>query len=92
MYRMILCEKPSVAQTVAYSLGANERVADGKVSYYEGNGLIVTNAVGHIIGIGMPEDYGWEKWNLSDLPLDCSRFRATANSSGCSKSCCSARM
>lgn len=69
MYRMILCEKPSVAQTVAYSLGANERVADGKVSYYEGNGLIVTNAVGHIIGIGMPEDYGWEKWNLSDLPL-----------------------
>ena len=69
MYRMILCEKPSVAQTVAYSLGANERVANGKVSYYEGNGLIVTNAVGHIIGIGMPEDYGWEKWNLSDLPL-----------------------
>ena len=69
MYRMILCEKPSVAQTVAYSLGANERVADGKVSYYEGNGVIVTNAVGHIIGIGMPEDYGWEKWNLSDLPL-----------------------
>ncbi len=69
MYRMILCEKPSVAQTVAYSLGANERVTDGKVSYYEGNGLIVTNAVGHIIGIGMPEDYGWEKWNLSDLPL-----------------------
>ncbi len=69
MYRMILCEKPSVAQTVAYSLGANERVVDGKVSYYSGNGLIVTNAVGHIIGIGMPEDYGWKKWNLSDLPL-----------------------
>ncbi len=69
MLKLILCEKPSVAQTVAYSLGANERVADGKVSYYEGNGLIVTNAVGHIIGIGMPEDYGWEKWNLSDLPL-----------------------
>ena len=67
--KLILCEKPSVAQTVAYSLGANERVSDGKVSYYEGNGLIVTNAVGHIIGIGMPEDYGWEKWNLSDLPL-----------------------
>ena len=76
MYRMILCEKPSVAQTVAYSLGANERVADGKVSYYEGNGLIVTNAVGHIIGIGMPEDYGWEKWNLSDLPL-MPQFRTT---------------
>ena len=69
MNRLILCEKPSVAQTVAYSLGANERIADGKVSYYTGNGLIVTNAVGHIIGIGMPEDYGWKKWELSQLPL-----------------------
>lgn len=69
MLKLILCEKPSVAQTVAYSLGANERVVDGKVSYYTGNGFIVTNAVGHIIGIGMPEDYGWKKWNLSDLPL-----------------------
>lgn len=69
MLKLILCEKPSVAQTVAYSLGANERVADGKVSYYSGNGVIVTNAVGHIIGIGMPEDYGMGKWELSKLPL-----------------------
>lgn len=69
MYRMILCEKPSVAQNIAYSIGANERIKDGKVSYYQGNGYIVTNAVGHIIGIGMPEDYGWRTWELSTLPM-----------------------
>ncbi len=69
MYRLIICEKPSVAQTVAYSLGANERVTDGKVSYYEGSGFLVANAVGHIVGIGMPEDYGWEKWELNTLPM-----------------------
>lgn len=69
MLRLLLCEKPSVAQNIAYSLGANERISDGKVSYYQGNGYIVTNAVGHIVGIGMPEDYGWDKWELSSLPM-----------------------
>ena len=61
MYRLIIAEKPSVSQTIAYSIGANERIKDGKYSYYEGNGFLVANALGHLIGIGMPEDYGWEK-------------------------------
>ena len=69
MYRLIIAEKPSVSQTIAYSIGANERVKDGKYSYYEGNGFLVANALGHLIGIGMPEDYGWEKWELSTIPL-----------------------
>ena len=34
MLRLLLCEKPSVAQNLAYSLGANDRISDGKVSYY----------------------------------------------------------
>ena len=59
MYRLIIAEKPSVSQTIAYSIGANERVKDGKVSYYEGNGFLVANALGHLVGIGMPEDYGF---------------------------------
>lgn len=69
MFRLIVCEKPSVAQSVAYSIGANERIKDGKISYYQGNGYLVTNALGHLIGIGMPEDYGWKAWNLESLPL-----------------------
>ena len=69
MNRLIICEKPSVAQTVAYSIGANERVKDGKICYYQGSGYLVANALGHLVGIGMPEDYGWEKWELATLPL-----------------------
>ena len=69
MNRLIICEKPSVAQTIAYSIGANERVKDGKISYYQGGGYLVANALGHLVGIGMPENYGWEQWELASLPL-----------------------
>ena len=58
MYRLILAEKPSTAQTSAYSIGANERIREGTYSYYEGSGFLVANALGHLVGIGMPEDYG----------------------------------
>ena len=75
MYRLIISEKPSVAQSIAYCIGANERVTDGKLSYYQGNGYIVTNALGHLFGIGMPEDYGWEKWELETLPLIPQEFK-----------------
>ncbi|MCR5122804.1 MAG: type IA DNA topoisomerase, partial [Ruminococcus sp.] len=34
-----------------------------------GNGYIVTNALGHLVGIGVPEDYGYKKWSLKDLPM-----------------------
>lgn len=75
MFRLIISEKPSVAQSIAYCIGANERIADGKLSYYQGNGYIVTNALGHLFGIGMPEDYGWEKWELETLPLIPQEFK-----------------
>ncbi len=75
MFRLIVSEKPSVAQSIAYCIGANERVADGKLSYYQGNGYIVTNALGHLFEIGMPEDYGWEKWELETLPLIPQEFK-----------------
>ena len=37
--------------------------------YRQGNGYIVTNALGHLVGIGVPEDYGYKKWRLADLPM-----------------------
>ncbi|MCH5205269.1 MAG: type IA DNA topoisomerase, partial [Oscillospiraceae bacterium] len=42
---------------------------------WQGNGYIVTNALGHLFGIGMPEDYGWEKWELETLPLIPQNFK-----------------
>lgn len=69
MKRLILAEKPSVAKSIAYCIGATEKISEGGTFYWQGGNYIVTNALGHLIGIGMPEDYGCEKWELETLPL-----------------------
>jgi DNA topoisomerase-3 len=67
--KLILAEKPLMAMNIAYCIGATEKVSEGKRFYWEGNGYIVTNAIGHLVGIGYPEDYGYKKWSLKDLPM-----------------------
>lgn len=65
----ILAEKPSVAREIARISGATKK-RDG---YMEGNGYIVTWAFGHLIGLAMPEEYGYgsfQKENLPMLPAD----------------------
>lgn len=75
MYRLIISEKPSVSASIAYCIGATEKIKEGNISYWQGNGYIVSNALGHLFGIGMPEDYGWEKWELETLPLIPKEFK-----------------
>ena len=75
MYRLIISEKPSVSASIAYCIGATEKVSHGENFYWRGNGYIVTNAIGHLFGIGMPEDYGYEKWALATLPLIPENFK-----------------
>lgn len=75
MFRLIISEKPSVSASIAYCIGATEKVKEGKLFYWQGNGYIVSNALGHLVGIGMPEDYGWDKWELETLPLIPSEFK-----------------
>ena len=43
--KLVICEKPSVAKAVASALGVTSR-ADG---CFEGNGLIVSWCVGHLV-------------------------------------------
>ena len=43
--KLIICEKPSVAKSVSSALGVKSR-ADG---FYEGNGLLVSWCVGHLV-------------------------------------------
>ena len=43
--KLVICEKPSVAKAVASALGVTSR-ADG---CFEGNGLIVSWCVGHLM-------------------------------------------
>ena len=65
--KLVLAEKPSVAQSLAKVLGANKR-CDG---YLEGNGYIVSWCVGHLVELSPPEAYdeAYAKWRLSDLPI-----------------------
>lgn len=75
MFRLIVTEKPSVSQSVAYCVGAAEKISEGSTFYWQGNGYIVTNALGHLFGIRMPDNYGFEKWELDSLPLIPQEFK-----------------
>lgn len=61
----IIAEKPSVARELAAIVGA-DRKGNG---YIEGNGYIVTWAIGHLVTLAMPEAYGHGKSGRDTLPL-----------------------
>ena len=71
--KLVICEKPSVAISIAKVIGATGR-QDG---YYEGGGYIVSWCVGHLIQMASPlaynEKYG--KWRLEDLPIIPSKYK-----------------
>ncbi len=65
--KLVLAEKPSVAQNIAKVLGATKR-EDG---YIEGNGYIVSWCVGHLVELAEPEAYDekYSKWTYNNLPI-----------------------
>ena len=65
--KLVLAEKPSVAQSIAKVLGAAKR-EDG---YLQGNGYIVSWCVGHLVELAQPEAYDprYSKWAYADLPI-----------------------
>ena len=65
MTTCIIAEKPSVARDIARILGADSK-QDG---YMEGNGYLVTWAMGHLIALAMPEAYGFSAYKAEDLPI-----------------------
>lgn len=69
--KLILAEKPSVAENISHSLGAREKIygSGGKNYCYANNEYYVVNAVGHLYGVGMPADYGFKEWKLDTLPI-----------------------
>jgi len=63
--KTIIAEKPSVAREIAGLLGASDK----KDGYLTGNGYFVTWAFGHLVGLGMPEDYGMSGFDKTTLPI-----------------------
>ena len=65
MTTCIIAEKPSVARDIARIVGATSK-QDG---YMDGNGYLVTWAMGHLIALAMPEAYGFSAYKAEDLPI-----------------------
>ncbi len=71
--KLIIAEKPSVAKSISSALGASSR-ADG---FYEGNDLIVSWCVGHLVSPMDAAGYDerFKKWRYDDLPILPEPFR-----------------
>ena len=66
-YRLVVCEKPSVAKSIAAVLDAKKR-EDG---YLFGNGYIVSWCFGHLAELADADAYDekYGKWRQEDLPI-----------------------
>ena len=73
MSKLVICEKPSVAKSIASALGVTSR-ADG---YFEGNGYLVSWCIGHLVGLADAATYDdrYKKWRYEDLPILPKPFR-----------------
>ena len=67
MYKLVIAEKPSVAQSIAKVLGVSKR-EDGFIS---GDKYLVSWCVGHLVGLSSPEMYDekYKAWNLRHYRL-----------------------
>ena len=65
--RLVIAEKPSVAQSIAAVLGANSR----KDGYLEGSDVLVSWCVGHLVELSPADSYDerFAKWRFEDLPI-----------------------
>ena len=63
MKKLVIAEKPSVAQTIAKALGVSGK-GDGCI---EGDEYVVTWCYGHMLEI--KDDPKYSKWRLEDLPI-----------------------
>lgn len=67
MPKLVITEKPSVAQSIAKVLSATKRCN----GYLEGNGYLVSWCIGHLVELAPPDYYDerYGKWKKEDLPI-----------------------
>ena len=65
--KLIIAEKPSVANDIARALGGFTRNGD----YYENDQYVLSSAIGHLVEIAAPKEYEVKrgKWSLTNLPV-----------------------
>lgn len=67
MVTLVIAEKPSVGREIARVLGARTK----HEGYQEGNGYLITWAIGHLAELCDPEEYHpeWKSWKPEHLPM-----------------------
>jgi DNA topoisomerase-3 len=70
--KLIIAEKPSVANDIARALGGFARKGD----YYESDSYVLSSAVGHLLELVVPEEFDVKrgKWSFKHLPVLPPRF------------------
>ena len=65
--QLVIAEKPSVARDIARVLGCRQKGS----SFMEGDQYIVTWALGHLVTLADPEQYGnqYKQWSMDTLPM-----------------------
>ena len=85
MVSVIIAEKPSVANDIAKVLGISTK----KDTHYHSDDIIVTWAIGHLVGLKNPDDYDpkWKDWykTIDDLPIIPKQFEYKPNSGSTKK-------
>jgi DNA topoisomerase-3 len=71
---LVMAEKPSVGRDLARVLPGPFAKHEG---YLESDSHVVTWAVGHLVQLAEPEEYGaqFKKWRMADLPILPDRFK-----------------
>ena len=74
-YKLVIAEKPSVAQSIAAVLGARQR----NNGYLSGNEFMISWCFGHLAELSDASAYNadYAKWNMKDLPIIPLNFRFT---------------
>ena len=71
MKKLIIAEKPSVAADLAKALGGSAAGLNKKGEYYEGDDLVISSAIGHLVELFMPDDIQpkLKYWKMDTLPI-----------------------
>jgi len=78
-FELYLCEKPSQGRDIAKALGVTQR----HQGYFQGNGLLVSWCIGHLLEMLPPDAYDsrYKRWSLQDLPILPQQWKLSAKKS-----------
>jgi DNA topoisomerase-3 len=69
---LVIAEKPSVGRDIATALPGKFEKHEG---WLESDDTAITWAVGHLVELVAPEEYGFKRWRMADLPIVPDKFK-----------------